>query len=72
MAQWRDARALLDEIWFVAIDEDSRVRWLIERHVRYGKAPDAARVWVLGTDQRNAELVQATKARADALVQLGP
>jgi pantothenate kinase len=69
---WRDARSLLDEIWFVAIDEDTRVRWLIDRHVRYGKAPDAARAWALGTDQRNAELVHATKARADALVHLGP
>jgi pantothenate kinase len=68
---WGDARALLDETWFVATDEDTRVRWLIERHVRYGRAPDAARAWVLGTDQRNAELVQATKARADAVIHLG-
>jgi pantothenate kinase len=69
---WRQARALLDEVWFVATDEETRVRWLIERHIRYGKAPEAARAWVLGTDQRNAELVHGTMARADAIVRLGP
>ena len=67
---WHEVQSLLDEVWFVAIDEDTRVRWLIERHVRYGRAPAAARAWVLGTDERNAQLVHATKARAHALVRL--
>jgi pantothenate kinase len=67
---WRDVRFLLDEIWYVTVPEDTRLSWLIQRHVRYGRAPDAARAWALGTDQRNAELVQSTMARADALVRL--
>jgi pantothenate kinase len=69
--EWGAVRALLDETWFVTTTEETRLRWLIRRHIEYGKAPDAARAWALGTDQRNAQLVQATKARADALVHVG-
>lgn len=70
--EWAEVRALLDETWFVTTAEETRVRRLIQRHIDYGKAPDAARAWALGTDQRNADLVESTKARADALVDVGP
>jgi pantothenate kinase len=69
---WGPVRSLLDEAWFVTTSEETRLRWLIQRHIDYGKAPDAARAWALGTDQRNADLVESTKARADALVDVGP
>ena len=68
---WDEVRSLLDEVWYVTTPEDTRLRWLIERHIRYGRAPDAARAWALGTDQRNAQLVESTLSRADALVRLG-
>lgn len=68
---WDAVRSLLDEVWYVTTPQDTRLRWLIERHIRYGRAPDAARAWALGTDQRNAQLVESTLSRADALVRLG-
>ena len=67
---WAGVRPLLDEVWYVEIDEETRVRWLIDRHIAFGKKPDAARAWVLGTDQRNAELIQTTRDRADAVVRV--
>jgi hypothetical protein len=67
---WAQVRDQLDEAWYVVQDEETRLRLLIDRHVAFGKAPDFAREWVLGTDQRNAELVQTTQGRADALVRL--
>ena len=67
---WDGVRSLLDEVWYVTTPEDTRLRWLIERHIRYGRAPEAARAWALGTDQRNARVVAATLARADALISL--
>ena len=67
---WREVRALLDEVWYVAVPDDPRVGWLIGRHIRYGRAPEAARAWALGTDQRNADLVESTRARADALIRV--
>jgi pantothenate kinase len=68
---WAQVRDLLDEAWYVVQDEETRLRLLIDRHIAFGKPPDFAREWVLGTDQRNAELVQTTQGRADALVRLG-
>jgi pantothenate kinase len=67
---WRAVRRLLDEVWFVTTAEETRVRWLIERHIRYGRTPDAARARALGSDQQNAQLIDATKARADALIRV--
>lgn len=65
---WAAVRDLLDEVWYVAPDEETRIAWLIARHVAFGKPPDIARAWVLSTDQRNAELVAATRGRADVVV----
>jgi len=67
---WAQVRELLDEAWYVVQDEDTRLRLLIDRHVEFGKAPDFARDWVMRSDQRNAEVVEATQSRADALVRL--
>jgi pantothenate kinase len=67
---WASVRGLLDEAWFVETDEETRLRWLIQRHIDHGRAPDAARDWSLGTDQRNADLVAHTRGRADAIVRV--
>jgi pantothenate kinase len=67
---WANARTLLDEVWFVDVDEDIRRSLLISRHVRFGKTPEAARAWALGTDERNAQLVAATRHRANLVVPL--
>jgi pantothenate kinase len=68
---WSVIRDLLDEVWFVVSPEETRVRRLIARHVAFGRSPEAARDWVLGTDQRNAELISSTRCRADLLVRIG-
>lgn len=67
---WQEARSLLDEVWFLEGDEDVRVRRLVERHVRHGRAPDAAQEWVMRSDQANAALVAATRTEADAIVRI--
>ncbi|MFD5813245.1 nucleoside/nucleotide kinase family protein [Streptomyces sp. NPDC127038] len=65
---WARARAQLDEVWFCELDEAERVRRLVARHEEFGKDHDTAVAWVLGTDQRNADLVAATRGRADLVV----
>jgi pantothenate kinase len=65
---WTRVRFLLTEVWYVDLDEGERLRRLIDRHVRFGKEPDAAAAWATGTDQRNAVLVQATRSHADLVV----
>lgn len=68
---WAEVRSLLDETWYVVQDEETRLRRLIARHVEFGKTPDFAREWVMRSDQRNAELIETTRARADAVVHIG-
>jgi pantothenate kinase len=67
---WGEVRPLLDECWYAELDEATRLRWLIERHVRHGKTPQAAREWVERSDQANAAVVAATRSRADVVVRL--
>ncbi|MET8633921.1 MULTISPECIES: nucleoside/nucleotide kinase family protein [unclassified Streptomyces] len=65
---WGRVRARLDEVWFCEIDEDERIRRLVARHEEFGKDHGTAVAWVLGTDQRNADLVATTRDRADLIV----
>jgi pantothenate kinase len=69
-AGWRGVAPLLDRSWFVAAPEHTRLQQLTARHEAHGKSPEAARAWARGTDQRNAELVERTRHRADAVVLL--
>ncbi|MDX3800769.1 nucleoside/nucleotide kinase family protein [Streptomyces sp. AK04-3B] len=68
---WARVRAALDEVWFCETDEDERVRRLVARHEEFGKGHEAAVAWVHGSDRRNAELVAATRDRADLVVRAG-
>jgi pantothenate kinase len=65
---WARVRPLLDEVWFCEADEETRVSRLIARHEEFGKSHRAAVAWVHGSDQRNADLVAATRDRADLVV----
>ncbi|MFJ7166576.1 nucleoside/nucleotide kinase family protein [Streptomyces globosus] len=66
---WAEVRPLLDEVWFLAPEEGLRVRRLVARHVRHGKAPDRAREWVERSDEANARLVARGRRRADLVVE---
>jgi pantothenate kinase len=65
---WQSVRALLDEVWFVDTDEATRLGRLIERHIAYGRTRGQAEQRAYGSDQRNAELIAATRAAADCVV----
>ena len=65
---WERVRPLLSEVWYADLDGPSRLRRLIDRHVRFGKDEPAAVAWATGSDERNAEIIAATRDRADLLV----
>ncbi|MFD8232579.1 nucleoside/nucleotide kinase family protein [Streptomyces sp. NPDC059696] len=65
---WSRVRRLLDEVWFCELPERERVRRLVARHERFGKTHEEAVAWVSRSDERNAELVATTRARADLAV----
>lgn len=70
-APWPRVRRELDEVWFCAPAEEDRVARLVARHEQFGKSHEAAVDWALGTDQRNAELIERTKGLADLTVTAG-
>jgi pantothenate kinase len=66
---WRHVRGLIDEIWYVGVDDALRLERLIARHVQFGRTPEAAREWVERSDEANARLIATTRARADFVVE---
>jgi len=69
--RWIQARALIDEVWYADLDQEERLRRLVERHIRFGKDEATAIEWATGTDELNAEVIAATRARADLLIPAG-
>ena len=65
---WRIAERL-DVTLYVETTETERRRRLLERQRRTYGSPEAAEAWVERVDQPNARLVEATRHRADAVVQ---
>jgi pantothenate kinase len=67
---WPRVRASLIECWFLDADPELRRERLVARHVAFGKAPDDARAWALGSDEENAVLIEALASRADRIVRI--
>lgn len=65
---WRAVPALLDEVWWCALDDGVRVSRLIDRHVGTGRDRDDATGWVLRSDEANARVVADGAARADVVL----
>jgi len=61
---WAGAAAMLDEVWYVDIDDAVREQRLLQRHQQFGRSAEAARAWVASTDVPNARLIAATRGRA--------
>jgi pantothenate kinase len=66
--RWTTVRPLIDEVWYVDLDQPERLRRLVERHRLFGKDEAAAIAWATGTDELNATVIAATRARADLIV----
>lgn len=65
---WSAIRGLLDEVWFLAPDEDIRHAWLTARHQRYGRTAAQATERTSGSDEHNARLIALTARRADLVL----
>ena len=61
---WAGAAAMLDEVWYVDIDDALREERLVRRHEQFGRSAEEARAWVASTDAPNARLIAATRVRA--------
>jgi pantothenate kinase len=65
---WDRVAGLLDECWYLDVDDDVRRTRLQARHERFGRTPEQARERTWGSDERNAVVVAASRDRATAVV----
>lgn len=65
---WRDVAGLLDVVWYLRPDEDTRRARLIARHEAYGRTADAARTHALGSDEANARRGEESRRTSAAHV----
>jgi len=61
---WAEVAGLLDEVWYVEVDDRLRTARLTQRHEQFGRSPQQAIDWVAQTDEPNARLIDATRERA--------
>lgn len=67
---WRAIRRELDAVWYLEVPEAVRLPRLIDRHVEFGRGEADAAAFARGSDQANAELIEATREDADVIVRL--
>ncbi|GIF53612.1 phosphoribulokinase/uridine kinase family protein [Asanoa ferruginea] len=67
---WSGVRLVLDEVWYLDLDEELRLRRLVARHMAYGRSQAEAKARSYGSDQVNAELIATTRNRADLIVRV--
>jgi len=68
---WAPAASLLDEVWYVEVDDTLRLERLLSRHQQFGRSREAALAWVAQTDEPNAQRIAATRGRAHHVLRLG-
>jgi pantothenate kinase len=69
---WRAVRAALHEVWYLDAPDDVLAERLLTRRLLAEPDRDLAQAWVAGNDLPNARLIQATRGRADAVLEVAP
>jgi pantothenate kinase len=66
---WNGVRDLLDESWFVHLDDAERQRRMVARHLRHGHDRADAEARTFGNDERNARLVNSAANSPDLWIE---
>ena len=67
---WTQIRPALDLCAYLEIEDATRICRLVDRHVRYGQPRLEAERFVHSSDEKNAQLIKATRNRADFIVRM--
>jgi pantothenate kinase len=67
---WAGVGPLLDECWYLQVDDSTRLQRLTYRHQQHGMSHDDADNWARTTDQDNAVLIAQSLPRADLVITL--
>ncbi|HEX6758313.1 MAG TPA: nucleoside/nucleotide kinase family protein [Propionibacteriaceae bacterium] len=68
MGGWAGVAPLLDESWYLELDDSTRLQRLSYRHQLHGMSQEEADTWARTTDQDNAVLIAQSMPRADLLI----
>jgi pantothenate kinase len=66
--QWRAARRMIDQLWYVDAADSLREERLVARQVAGGRSTDAAREWVASSDRPNGDLVKRSRDNSDRTI----
>ncbi len=66
---WDRVRGLLDEAWFVHLDDAERQQRMLARHQRYGHSVEVATAKTHGSDEANARLVNEAQNQPDLWIE---
>ncbi len=69
---WSELVDLLDAVAYLDVPDDVRVKWLVDRHVEFGRSSSEARDFVCRSDEANARRVTLSRRRATVVVALAP
>jgi pantothenate kinase len=69
---WSAVGPLLDERWWLHLDDDVRRDRLVARHHAHGRSREAAARWVDEVDEPNARLVVDRRGPVDLVVDVNP
>jgi pantothenate kinase len=69
---WAGIAPLLDDVWYIDVEDALRTDRLTRRHERYGRTREDALEWVAATDEPNARLIAATRPRAKLIFRWDP
>lgn len=58
---WAQVRAVVDEIWYLDVDDTVRRERLLARHMRFGRSREQALAWMAHTDEPNALRIAHTR-----------
>ena len=61
---WGQVAELLDDVWYVDVDDRLRTERLTQRHQHFGRSREEAIDWVTGTDEPNARRIALTRPDA--------
>jgi fructokinase len=65
---WAGVAPLLDECWYLQLDDSTRLKRLAYRHQLHGMSHEQANNWARTTDQDNAVLIAHSLPRADLVI----
>jgi pantothenate kinase len=65
---WARVRGLLDEVWYLDVDDALRQQRLLQRHMQFGRSRERALSWIASTDQPNAVRIANTRYKADLCI----